>query len=123
MCVIDHFATTFSILHNNMIISDQFYIHLLIVHINQKFTFSCSRLISSSYIPSHPMQCIVCLYVYIFCRYLLNHMKFLDKSRVGVWGWGFGGYVTAMILGSNKKVFKCGIAVSPITDWIYYSEC
>lgn len=50
-------------------------------------------------------------------------MKFLDKSRVGVWGWGFGGYVTAMILGSNKKVFKCGIAVSPITDWIYYSEC
>lgn len=50
-------------------------------------------------------------------------MKFLDKTRVGVWGWGFGGYVTAMVLGSNKKVFKCGIAVSPITDWIYYSEC
>jgi cephalosporin-C deacetylase-like acetyl esterase len=49
-------------------------------------------------------------------------MKFLDKARVGVWGWGFGGYVSAMILGSNKKVFKCGVAVSPITDWIYYSE-
>lgn len=51
-------------------------------------------------------------------------MKFLDKTRVGVWGWGFGGYVTAMVLGSsNKRVFRCGIAVSPITDWIYYSEC
>jgi len=49
-------------------------------------------------------------------------MKYLDKSRVGVWGWGFGGYVTTMILGSNKKVFKCGIAVSPISDWIYYSK-
>lgn len=58
----------------------------------------------------------------IHTRYLLNHMKFLDRSRVGVWGKGFGGYVTAMILGSNKKVFKCGVAVSPITDWIYYSE-
>ena len=55
-------------------------------------------------------------------RHLLNNMKYLDKSRVGVWGWGFGGYVTTMILGSNKKVFKCGIAVSPISDWIYYSK-
>lgn len=62
------------------------------------------------------------VYVSMHIRYLLNHMKFLDRSRVGVWGKGFGGYVTAMILGSNKKVFKCGVAVSPITDWIYYSE-
>ena len=30
--------------------------------------------------------------------------------------------MTTMILGSNKKVFKCGIAVSPISDWIYYSK-
>lgn len=51
-------------------------------------------------------------------------MKYLDDTRVGVWGWGYGGYVAAMILGSNnKKVFKCGTAVSPITDWLYYSEC
>ncbi|KAL7031758.1 hypothetical protein ACKWTF_007126 [Chironomus riparius] len=55
-------------------------------------------------------------------EHLLNNMKYLDKSRVGVWGWGFGGYVTTMILGSNKKVFKCGIAVSPISDWIYYNS-
>lgn len=58
----------------------------------------------------------------IICRYLLNNLKNLDETRVGVWGWGYGGYVAAMILGSNKKVFKCGTAVSPITDWLYYSE-
>jgi hypothetical protein len=36
---------------------------------------------------------------------------------------GYGGYVTAMILGSNQDdKFKCGASVSPITDWLYYSE-
>lgn len=55
-------------------------------------------------------------------KYLLDTLNFLDETRVGVWGWGYGGYVTAMLLGSQQKVFKCGIAVSPITDWLYYSE-
>lgn len=55
-------------------------------------------------------------------RYLLDTQKFLDETRVGVWGWGYGGYVTAMLLGSQQNIFKCGIAVSPITDWLYYSK-
>jgi hypothetical protein len=50
-------------------------------------------------------------------------MKFLDETRIGVWGWGYGGYVTAMLLGSQQNIFKCGIAVSPIADWLYYSKC
>lgn len=55
-------------------------------------------------------------------KYLLNTRGYLDKTRVGVWGWGYGGYATTMVLGSQEKVFKCGIAVSPITDWLYYSK-
>ncbi|EAT40515.1 AAEL007764-PA [Aedes aegypti] len=55
-------------------------------------------------------------------RYLLETLNFLDENRVGVWGWGYGGYVTAMILGSQQNVFKCGISVSPITDWLYYNS-
>lgn len=55
-------------------------------------------------------------------RYLLETFKFLDVTRVAVWGWGYGGYVTAMLLGSQQSTLKCGIAVSPITDWLYYSE-
>lgn len=55
-------------------------------------------------------------------RYLLDTLNFLDETRVGVWGWGYGGYVTAMILGTQQNVFKCGIAVSPISDWLYYSK-
>lgn len=55
-------------------------------------------------------------------KYLLDTLNYLDETRVGVWGWGYGGYVTAMLLGSQQKVFKCGIAVSPIADWLYYSK-
>ncbi|KAK9731510.1 Dipeptidyl peptidase IV (DPP IV) N-terminal region [Popillia japonica] len=53
---------------------------------------------------------------------LLAKYNFLDKTRVGMWGWGYGGYVTAMVLGTQQKIFKCGIAVSPITDWLYYNS-
>lgn len=54
-------------------------------------------------------------------RHLLKTLKYLDVTRVGVWGWGYGGYVTAMVLGSQENVFKCGVAVNPIADWMYYS--
>ncbi|XP_037033924.1 dipeptidyl peptidase 4 isoform X2 [Bradysia coprophila] len=55
-------------------------------------------------------------------RHLLDKYSYLDETRVGVWGWGYGGYVTAMVLGTQQDVFKCGIAVSPISDWLYYNS-
>ncbi|XP_058801842.1 inactive dipeptidyl peptidase 10 isoform X3 [Phymastichus coffea] len=55
-------------------------------------------------------------------RHLLDTLKYLDESRVGVWGWGYGGYVTAMVLGSQQGVFKCGVAVNPIADWLLYNS-
>ncbi|XP_011168172.2 inactive dipeptidyl peptidase 10 isoform X2 [Solenopsis invicta] len=55
-------------------------------------------------------------------KYLLKTHKYLDFDRVGVWGWGYGGYVTAMALSNQENVFKCGIAVNPIADWMYYNS-
>uniref|UniRef100_A0A0C9RBH7 Dpp10_0 protein n=1 Tax=Fopius arisanus TaxID=64838 RepID=A0A0C9RBH7_9HYME len=55
-------------------------------------------------------------------RHLLDEFKYLDETRVGVWGWGYGGYGTAMILGSQQNIFKCGISVNPIADWLYYNS-
>lgn len=54
--------------------------------------------------------------------HLLTTMSFLDETRVGIWGWGYGGYVTSMVLGTQQQVYKCGVAVSPITDWLFYSK-
>lgn len=47
-------------------------------------------------------------------------MGFVDKDRISMWGWSYGGYVTAMALGSGSGLLKCGIAVAPVADWEYY---
>uniref|UniRef100_A0A8D0AIZ0 Dipeptidyl-peptidase 4 n=1 Tax=Sander lucioperca TaxID=283035 RepID=A0A8D0AIZ0_SANLU len=47
-------------------------------------------------------------------------MGFIDKDRVAIWGWSYGGYVTSMALGSGSGVFKCGMAVAPVSKWEYY---
>lgn len=49
-------------------------------------------------------------------------MGFIDPDRVAIWGWSYGGYVTSMALGSGDKVFKCGIAVAPVSKWEYYDS-
>ncbi|XP_053170599.1 dipeptidyl peptidase 4-like [Scomber japonicus] len=49
-------------------------------------------------------------------------MGFIDKDRVAIWGWSYGGYVTSMVLGSGSGVFKCGMAVAPVSKWDYYDS-
>ncbi|MGZ8457296.1 MAG: DPP IV N-terminal domain-containing protein [Gemmatirosa sp.] len=43
-----------------------------------------------------------------------------DPQRIGIWGWSYGGYMTAMSLARGGNVFKAGIAVAPVVDWRYY---
>ncbi|XP_020500587.2 dipeptidyl peptidase 4 [Labrus bergylta] len=49
-------------------------------------------------------------------------MGFIDKDRVAIWGWSYGGYVTSMALGAGSGVFKCGMAVAPVSKWKYYDS-
>ncbi|KAM3857129.1 dipeptidyl peptidase 4-like [Diretmus argenteus] len=50
------------------------------------------------------------------------NMGFIDKDRIAIWGWSYGGYVTSMALGAGSKVFKCGMAVAPVSKWEYYDS-
>ncbi|XP_061640643.1 dipeptidyl peptidase 4-like [Phyllopteryx taeniolatus] len=52
----------------------------------------------------------------------LIKMGFVDKDRVAIWGWSYGGYVASMALGSGSGVFKCGMAVAPVSKWEYYDS-
>uniref|UniRef100_A0A8C6TZI2 Dipeptidyl-peptidase 4 n=1 Tax=Neogobius melanostomus TaxID=47308 RepID=A0A8C6TZI2_9GOBI len=47
---------------------------------------------------------------------------YIDKDRVAIWGWSYGGYVTSMVLGAGSSVFKCGMAVAPVSKWKYYDS-
>lgn len=45
---------------------------------------------------------------------------YVDKSRIGIWGWSFGGYMTIMSMSEGTPVFKAGAAVAAVTDWRFY---
>lgn len=45
---------------------------------------------------------------------------YIDKDRIGIFGWSFGGYMASLALTKGADVFKAGIAVAPVTNWRYY---
>ena len=50
----------------------------------------------------------------------LGKLPYIDKDRIAIWGWSFGGYNTLMSMSVGNGTFKAGIAVAPPTDWKYY---
>ena len=50
----------------------------------------------------------------------LGSLPYVDKNRIGIWGWSFGGYMTLMSMSEGTPVFKAGVAVAAVTDWNYY---
>jgi len=47
---------------------------------------------------------------------------FVDKNRIGIWGWSYGGFMTLYSLLKKPDVFCCGISVAPVTNWLYYDS-
>ena len=50
----------------------------------------------------------------------LGKLPYVDKGRIAIWGWSFGGYNTLMAMSVGNGVFNAGIAVAPPTDWRHY---
>lgn len=48
--------------------------------------------------------------------------SYIDASRIGIFGWSFGGYMSSLALTKGADVFKLGIAVAPVTNWRYYDS-
>jgi len=51
----------------------------------------------------------------------MGKQTYIDKDRIGIWGWSYGGFTTLMAMSSGEKVYKAGIAVAPVTDWHFYN--
>lgn len=50
----------------------------------------------------------------------LGNLPYVDRARIGIWGWSFGGYMTLLCLTLGNGVFKTGIAIAPVTNWRFY---
>ncbi|OFY92657.1 MAG: peptidase S9, partial [Bacteroidetes bacterium RIFOXYC12_FULL_35_7] len=54
-------------------------------------------------------------------KYLAS-LPYVDGSRIGIWGWSYGGYMSTLCLAKGADVFKMAIAVAPVTNWRYYDS-
>ena len=50
----------------------------------------------------------------------LGQQPYVDKQRIGIWGWSYGGWNTLMSMSEGRPVFRAGIAIAPPTSWRYY---
>lgn len=52
----------------------------------------------------------------------LKAQTFVDPTRIGVFGWSYGGFMTTSLMTrpESKGIFKCGVAGGPVIDWRMY---
>ncbi|GAA4943722.1 S9 family peptidase [Algibacter agarivorans] len=50
----------------------------------------------------------------------LGQLPYIDASRIGIWGWSYGGFMSSNCLFKGNDVFKMAIAVAPVTNWRFY---
>jgi dipeptidyl-peptidase-4 len=52
----------------------------------------------------------------------LGTQRWVDPARIGIWGWSYGGYMTAMSSFRGGSLFRAAISVAPVTDWRLYDD-
>ena len=52
----------------------------------------------------------------------LGQQTYVDKARIGIWGWSYGGWNTLMSMSEGRPVFCAGVAIAPPTCWRYYDS-
>ncbi len=52
----------------------------------------------------------------------LSSLPFVDGSRIGIFGWSYGGYMSSLCILKGNDVFKAAIAVAPVTNWKWYDS-
>ncbi len=53
---------------------------------------------------------------------VIGNYPFVDKNRIGIWGWSYGGFMASNCLLKGADIFKMAIAVAPVTNWRFYDS-
>ncbi len=51
---------------------------------------------------------------------VIGNYPYVDKSRIGIFGWSYGGFMSANAILKGNDVFSMAIAVAPVTNWRFY---
>lgn len=54
-------------------------------------------------------------------KYLAS-LDYVDEDKIGIFGWSYGGYMSALCMTKGADIFDLGIAVAPVTNWRYYDN-
>ena len=46
----------------------------------------------------------------------------VDAERIGIWGWSYGGYLTAKVVELGDPVIAFGVSTAPVADWRFYDS-
>lgn len=52
----------------------------------------------------------------------LGSLPYIDKDRIGVFGWSYGGYMALLCMTKGSDYFRTGIAVAPVSSWRFYDN-
>ncbi len=52
----------------------------------------------------------------------LGGQPYVEKTRIGIFGWSYGGYMSSLCILKGNDVFKAAIAVAPVTNWKWYDS-
>ncbi|MDD5151384.1 MAG: S9 family peptidase [Flavobacterium sp.] len=53
---------------------------------------------------------------------VIGNYSYVDKSRIGIWGWSYGAFMSSNCILKGNDVFKMAIAVAPVTNWRFYDS-
>jgi dipeptidyl-peptidase 4 len=54
--------------------------------------------------------------------HFLAQRGYVDRERIGIWGWSYGAFMTLNGLFQHPELFRTGVAVSPVTHWSLYDN-
>ena len=51
---------------------------------------------------------------------VIGRLRYVDSTRIGIWGWSYGGFMSLNVITQAPDVYRMAIAVAPVTHWKYY---
>lgn len=52
----------------------------------------------------------------------LGQQPWVDKNKIGHWGWSYGGFMSSLAITKGAGIFSAAVAVAPVTSWRFYDN-